>query len=243
MLKWLCSKVMLGTAFESDHLAQGHCSFEKTLAKGLQGSSTTMVLSAHPLQFLSMVHLRDTPFAKEICDSHSDVLRLAALSWVDIYDFEGSGSRPKTPPVRPTVEEAGPWTYIFFTTYSRYHIFIYHTNRPILLLITKENQTIPFHCWFSLVGNCYIRLWQFSGWPRYGFDHVWPYHVHGRSGASTSSCWVRASTWTRPRRSRSTVMLGGSASSSLTSFGTFAPTVAPENLVWLYHILLEFFIC
>ena len=99
---------MLGTAFESDHLAQGHCSFEKTLAKGLQGSSTTMVLSAHPLQFLSMVHLRDTPFAKEICDSHSDVLRLAALSWVDIYDFEGSGSRPKTPPVRPTVEEAGP---------------------------------------------------------------------------------------------------------------------------------------
>ena len=243
MLKWLCSKVMLGTAFESDHLAQGHCSFEKTLAKGLQGSSTTMVLSAHPLQFLSMVHLRDTPFAKEICDSQLGRVAFGRAVLGGHLWFWGLRVTSQNTPGEANSRGGRPLNLHFFTTYSRYHIFIYHTNRPILLLITKENQTIPFHCWFSLVGNCYIRLWQFSGWPRYGFDHVWPYHVHGRSGASTSSCWVRASTWTRPRRSRSTVMLGGSASSSLTSFGTFAPTVAPENLVWLYHILLEFFIC
>ncbi|CAL1165988.1 unnamed protein product [Cladocopium goreaui] len=36
---------------------------------------------------------------------NADVLRMAATSWVDVFDFEGSGSRPKTPPVRPTVEE------------------------------------------------------------------------------------------------------------------------------------------
>ena len=48
------------------------------------------------------------PLLRKAVVLNADVLRMAAASWVDVFDFEGSGSRPKTPPVRPTVEEAGP---------------------------------------------------------------------------------------------------------------------------------------
>lgn len=86
---------------------KGISAFQKTLVKGLQGSSTTMIL------FDMSIYVAG-PLLRKAVVLNADVLRMAATSWVEVFDFEGSGSRPKTPPVRPTVEEAGPWIYTSF---------------------------------------------------------------------------------------------------------------------------------
>lgn len=38
---------------------------------------------------------------------NSIVLAKAAEVWVSVFDYEGSGSRPRTLPVRPTLHQAG----------------------------------------------------------------------------------------------------------------------------------------
>ena len=38
---------------------------------------------------------------------NSEVLVKAAQVWVDVFDFEGVGQRPRTLPVKPTLHQAG----------------------------------------------------------------------------------------------------------------------------------------
>ena len=56
-------------------------------------------------------------------EANADVLRFAAEKWVEVFDFEGSGSRPRTLPLKLVLDQEhwiNSFHFYFFTPISNW---------------------------------------------------------------------------------------------------------------------------